>query len=85
MILYDFKFGDIFYRDHIESPRDKNDYYNLTSETINLQNFVSGMIANGGADTSEDWVGGYNLALHNMSFRTGNKLIIHIADAELME
>ncbi len=81
MMLYDFKFGAVFYRDPIDSPSDKNDYYNLTSETVNLQNFVSRMEATGGGDTPEDWVGGYNIALNNISWRSGNRLIIHIADA----
>ena len=80
-MLYDFKFGAVFYRDPIDSHNDKNEYYNLTSKTENLQNFVKGMKAIGGGDTPEDWVGGYNLALYNMSWRSGNKLIIHIADA----
>ena len=81
MMLYDFKFGAVFYRDPIDSHSDKNEYYNFTSDTISLQNFVKGMSATGGGDTPEDWVGGYNIALHNMSWRSGNRLIIHIADA----
>ena len=81
MMLYDFKFGAVFYRDPIDSHSDKNDYYNLTSDTVSLQNFVSGMKAYGGNDTPEDWVGGYNIALNNISWRSGNRLIIHIADA----
>jgi len=81
MMLYDFKFGAVFYRDPIDSHSDKNDYYNLTSDTVSLQNFVKGMEPYGGKDTPEDWVGGYRLALNNMSWRSGNRLIIHIADA----
>ena len=81
IMLYDFKFGAVFYRDPIDSKGDINDYYNLTSDTTSLQSFVSTMQATGGADTPEDWVGGYNLALYNMSWRSGNRLIIHIADA----
>ena len=48
---------------------------------MNLQSFVSRMAATGGGDTPEDWVGGYNIALNNISWRSGNRLIIHIADA----
>ena len=81
MMLYDFRFGAVFYRDPIDSHSDKNEYYNLTSDTVDLQRFVSGMAATGGGDTPEDWVGGYNIALHNMHWRSGNRLIIHIADA----
>ena len=39
------------------------------------------MKAKGGGDTPEDWAGGYNIALQNKSWRNGNRLIIHIADA----
>ena len=81
MMLYDFRFGAVFYRDPIDSHSDANEYYNLTSETVNLQNFVKRMSASGGGDTPEDWVGGYNIALNNISWRSGNRLIIHIADA----
>ena len=41
MMLYDFKFGAVFYRDPIDSKGDINDYYNLTSDTTSLQSFVS--------------------------------------------
>ena len=81
MMLYDFKFGAVFYRDPIDSHSDTNDHYPFTSETVGLQNWVRGMSATGGGDTPEDWVGGYNIALNNMSWRSGNRLIIHIADA----
>ena len=35
----------------------------------------------GGGDTPEDWVGAYNIALNNISWRNGVRCIIHIADA----
>ena len=81
MMLYDFKFGAVFYRDPIDSDGDRNEYYNLTSDTVNLQNFVEGMKPYGGNDIPEDWVGGYGIALNNICWRGGNRLIIHIADA----
>ena len=81
-VLFDFKFGAVFYRDPIDCPNsDKNEFFDLTSNVGELQKFVDKKIkAEGGGDGDEDWVGGYILAL-NMSWRTGNKLIIHIADA----
>ena len=39
------------------------------------------MLNKGGGDIPEDWVGGYDLALKKLSWRSGNRLIIHIADA----
>jgi len=81
MMSYDFKFGHVFYRGPIDSKEDTNEYYNLTSDTISLQNFVKTISAKGGGDIPEDWVGGYDLALKKLSWRSGNRLIIHIADA----
>lgn len=37
MMIYDFKFGAVFYRDPIDSHDDLNEYYNLTSDIILLQ------------------------------------------------
>jgi len=37
--------------------------------------------ASGGGDGPEDWVGVYDMALNNIAWRNGTRLIIHIADA----
>ena len=68
MILQDFKFGAVFYRDPIDSYNDKNEYYNFISNTEGLQNFVRRMAATGGVDTPEDCVGGYNIAQIDYSY-----------------
>ena len=36
MMLYDFNFGAVFYRDPIESSNDKHKYYNLISNIFDL-------------------------------------------------
>ena len=79
--LYDFKFGAVFYKDPVDTKKDENKYWDLTDNMFALQNFVSGIIVGGGGDIPEDWVGGYDLALHQMHWRNGHKLIIHITDA----
>ena len=38
MMLYDFKFGAVFYRDPMDSHIDKNEYYNFTSDTDDILN-----------------------------------------------
>ena len=76
-----FKFGGIFYRDPIDSPSDRNDYIDLTDDINVFNSFTSTMRPDGGADEPEDWVGAYNIALNNMSWRKGVRCIIHIADA----
>ena len=79
-MLYDFKFGAIFYRDKVDQPEDKNEYFDLTSDIFSLQKFVQGILAAGGGDAAEDWVEAYRL-VSLMKWREGNKLVIHIADA----
>jgi len=38
-------------------------------------------LGHGGGDEPEDWVGAYKLVNEKISWRNGNKLIIHLADA----
>ena len=81
MLGVSFKFGGIFYRDPIDSSGDRNDYIDLTDNIDSFKSFISTMAPTGGGDTPEDWVGAYNIALNNISWRKGVKCIIHIADA----
>ena len=75
-----FNFGAIFYRDKIDSPSDKNDFFPLTDNMETLRSQISTVKAYGGGDGPEDWVEGYKLATNNIAWREGTKLIIHIAD-----
>ena len=75
-----FNFGAIFYRDKIDSPSDKNDYFPLTDNMETLRSQIATVSAYGGGDGPEDWVEGYKLATNNIAWREGTKLIIHIAD-----
>ena len=81
MLSFYFKFGAVFYRDPIDSKSDVNEYISLTWKVDSLRDFVAKQRPIGGGDTPEDWVGGYKLALNNMKWNDGKKLIIHIADA----
>lgn len=79
---YDFHFGSVFYRDKIDSKNDKDEYFDFTNNMKDLRDKISKIKVYGGADESENWVVGYIIALNNMSWREGIKLIIHISDAE---
>ena len=81
MMLYDFNFGAIFYRDPIDRKNDKHEYFDLNNNIENLHREMQAIKEYGGGDIPEDWVGGYNIALKIIQWRNGNKLIIHIADA----
>jgi len=54
----------------------------LTSDIKDLEKKISQVHVSGGGggDGAEDWAGGYELALKNMNWRNGIKLIIHICD-----
>ena len=78
---YDFRFGSVFYRDKIDSKDDKDEYFEFTKDMQDLKEKIGKVKAYGGGDGPEDWVGGYDIALNQMKWRNGIKLIIHIADA----
>ena len=80
---YDIKYGGVFYRDPIDSISDKHDHQPL-GDVNNLKKKLESIIATGGNDTPEDWVGGNSLVINkkNMNWRKDStKIIIHIADA----
>ena len=79
---FNFKFGGVFYRDPIDCKNDKNEIFDLTDDVVSLRNFISTVNATGGGDFAEDWAGGYELALSQINWRNGLKLIIHICDAD---
>ena len=76
-----FNFGCIFYRDPIDDKNDIHELFQLTNDIKTLQNRMSKVEAKGGGDDSEDWVGAYDKVLHDIGWRNGTKLVIHIADA----
>jgi hypothetical protein len=77
----DFRFGSVCYRDPIDSPGDVHQVQILSSDIDSLVAFLATVDASGGADTPEDWVGAYDLALNQIQWRSGAKTIVHIADA----
>ena len=78
---YNFRFGAIFYRDKVDCKNDKDEFFQFTTDMKDLEKNIGKIKAKGGGDIPEDWVGGYEIALKNMEWRNGIKLIIHIADA----
>ena len=78
---FDFNFGAVFYKDPIDCPGEQNHTYSLKSDVNILKSELSIEKADGGGDGPEDWVGAYDMALNNIAWRNGTRLIIHIADA----
>jgi hypothetical protein len=76
-----FHFGAVFYRDKIDSEGDKNESFPLTDDMEDLKKKISTIKVYGGGDLPEDWVEGYKIAINEMKWRKGIKLIIHVVDA----
>ena len=76
-----FKYGYIFYRDPIDSKEDKHEIIDLTDDVNSLPNKINKILAYGGGDQPEDWVGAFKLANEKISWRNGIRTIIHLADA----
>ena len=76
-----FRYGYVFYRDPIDSPSDKHEVINLTDNVNALPDRIKKIVPTGGGDLPEDWVGAYKKANEEISWRNGNKVIIHLADA----
>jgi hypothetical protein len=76
-----FQFGAVFYRDPIDSPSDKHEVFPLSNLPERLESQIATIQASGGGDGPEDWVGAYRLVLDEISWRGGQQLIIHLADA----
>ena len=78
---FDFQFGAIFYRDPKDKPGEKSPVFPLRKNVVLLKRDIEPERANGGGDDEEDWVNAYDMALNNIAWRNGTRLIIHIADA----
>jgi len=86
----DFNFGVSFYRDEIYAKekkkddsrlkRNSNGIFQLTNNMEILKDYISTIETKGGFGYGGDWVSGYGLALNDIKWREGTKLIIHIAD-----
>ena len=76
-----FKYGYIFYRDPIDSPSDIHEVIDLTDNVNSIPEQIAKIDAKGGGDLPEDWAGAYKLVNERISWREGEKVIIHLADA----
>ena len=77
-----FKYGYIFYRDPIDVKTDIHEIINLTDNVNSLPEQMGKNDATCGGDLPEDWVGAYKMDNEKISWREGNKVIIHLCDDE---
>jgi hypothetical protein len=78
---YKFYFGCVFYADEPSWPSDKNFKIDFTNNESEFKSQLEAIRGQHGGDEAEDWVGGFQMALDELNWGNGTKLIIHIADA----
>ena len=78
---YKFYFGCVLYADHISINTDKNYKINFTQDENEFKSKLEEIELQNGDDVAEDWVSGFQIALDELNWGNGTKLIFHIADA----
>ena len=78
---YIFSFGYVLYGDKPSTKTDQNFALNFTKDEKEFKNKLEKIRLQGGGDGAEDWVSGFKIALEELSWGNGTKLIFHIADA----
>jgi hypothetical protein len=76
------RYGVVVYRDPVDSPEDKNEFFQLNPSSEVLADYLDTVNAYGGRDDPEDWVGALQIALNQMAWReTSKKCIFWVTDA----
>ena len=78
---YIFSFGCVLYGDKPSVHTDQNFAINFTKNVIEFKNQLEEKKSQEGDDCAEDWVSGFKIALEDLNWGNGTKLIFHIADA----
>ena len=78
---YNFYFACVLYADKPSIDSDKNFKIDFTKNEKEFKSNLEGISLQNGDDVAEDWVSGFKIALEELNWRNGTKLIFHIADA----
>ena len=78
---FQFSFGCVFYADKISINTDQNYKINFTKDENEFRAKLEEIELQGGDDVAENWVSGFRIALDELEWGNGTKLIFHIADA----
>lgn len=78
---YQFSFGYVLYGDKPSISTDQNFVLDFTKDEKKFKNNLEEIKSQNGLDTAEDWVSGFKIALEELNWGNGTKLIFHIADA----
>ena len=74
-------FACVLYADKPSKSTDKNITINFTNDEKKFKLEMEEVQLQNGGDEAEDWVSGFKIALEDLVWRNGTKLIFHIADA----
>ena len=78
---YKFYFGCVLYADKISVVTDKNYIINFTQNAEVFKSKLEEIELQNGGDVAEDWATAFQIALEELNWGSGIKLIFHIADA----
>lgn len=78
---YKFYFGSVLYADKLSCKTDINYKINFTQNKDEFKSKLEEINQQDGGDCAEDWVSGFQIALDELNWGNGTKLIFHIADA----
>ena len=78
---YNFYFACVLYADKPSIDSDKNFKIDFTKNEKEFKSNLEEISLQNGDDVAEDWVSGFKIALEELNWRNGTKLIFHIADA----
>ena len=78
---YNFSFGCVLYADKISIDTDQNYKISFTKDEDEFRAKLEEVELQNGDDVAEDWVSGFQIALDELEWGNGTKLIFHIADA----
>ena len=78
---YKFYFGCVLYADKISVVTDKNYIINFTQNVEVFKSKLEEIELQNGGDVAEDWATAFQIALEELNWGSGIKLIFHIADA----
>ena len=78
---YHFSFGCVLYADKASTSYDENFAIDFTEDEKKFKAELEKIKEQSGGDVAEDWVSGYRIALDDLSWGNGTKLIFHFADA----
>ena len=78
---YIFSFSCVLYGDKPSCITDENYKIDFTENSLQFKSELEKIDLQDGDDTAEDWVSGFKIALEELIWGNGTKLIFHFADA----